>query len=288
MAANTTPPPLPDELTPYPVVANIEFAEGPAFDDAGNLYFVNYLETGTLGRMTPDGSVEVWVHTGGQVNGLKYDGKGHIVAADHGALRVTRFDTRSRKMDVLAASCDGEPFIGPNDVCMDLAGNVYMSDSGKDVSASNGAVYRIDMDSDNQPAGVKRLDDGMPFPNGLVVHPDQRRLYVSTSGTNSIVAYDMASGGSLSSRRVVHEFPNATADGMQFDEFGRLWAARWLHGTVDVVDAESGELLASYPMGGDRVTNLCWRGTSLYVTVAGRYSIERLEVGVRGADIVPR
>ena len=34
MAANTSAPPLPDTLTPYPVVANIEFAEGPAFDAA--------------------------------------------------------------------------------------------------------------------------------------------------------------------------------------------------------------------------------------------------------------
>ncbi len=288
MAVNTSAPPLSDTLTPHPVVANIEFAEGPAFDDAGNLYFVNYLETGTLGRMTPDGSVEVWVHTGGQVNGLKYDGKGHMVAADHGALRVTRFDTRTRRMEVLADGCEGAPFIGPNDVCMDLAGNVYMSDSGKDEAASNGAVYRIDMDSENQPSAVRRLDGGLSFPNGLAVHPDQKRFYLSTSGTNSIVAYDMAPDGSLSGTRVVHAFPDPTVDGMQFDEYGRLWAARWLHGTVDVVDSESGELLASYPMGGDRVTNLCWRGASLYVTVAGRHSIERLDAGVRGADIEPR
>ena len=45
---------LPESITPYPVVANIDFAEGPIFDDAGNLYFVNYLESGTLGRMAPE------------------------------------------------------------------------------------------------------------------------------------------------------------------------------------------------------------------------------------------
>ena len=72
-----------------------------------------------------------------------------------------------------------------------------------------------------------------------------------------------------------------------FDEFNRLWVARWLHGTVAVVDVETGEQLADYPMGGDRVTNMCWWGESLYVTVAGRHSIERLDVGCRGAQIVP-
>ena len=70
-------PPLPDTLSPYPIVSNIEFAEGPIFDENGFLYFVNYVERGTLGRMSPDGTVEIWVHTGGVANGLKYDGKFH-------------------------------------------------------------------------------------------------------------------------------------------------------------------------------------------------------------------
>ena len=53
-------PPLPTSLDPYPVISNIAFAEGPIFDDRGDLYFVNYLELGTLGRFASDGTVEVW------------------------------------------------------------------------------------------------------------------------------------------------------------------------------------------------------------------------------------
>jgi sugar lactone lactonase YvrE len=69
---------------------------------------------------------------------------------------------------------------------------------------------------------------------------------------------------------------------MMFDEYGRLWIARWTNGTVDVVTQE-GQLLKSYPAGGDRVTNLCWWETALYVTVAGQHSIHRFAVGCRGA-----
>lgn len=281
-------PPLPQQLTPHPVIANIDFAEGPTFDDDGNLYFVNYLVSGTLGRMQPDGTVGVWVHTGGLVNGLKYDGKGHIVGADYGANRVTRFDIRTREMEVLTDSFEGRPYLGTNDVCLDLKGNVYFSDPGADEAKPVGGVYRIEMDTDNQPAGVTQLDDELPYPNGLAVHPDQTRFFLATSGTNSIIEYDLGEDGRLSNRRLVHEFPDLTVDGIQFDEYGRLWVARWLHGTVDVLDVESGDILVSYPMGGDGVTNLCWWEKSLYVTVAGRHSIERLDVGVGPAEIVPR
>ncbi len=72
-----------------------------------------------------------------------------------------------------------------------------------------------------------------------------------------------------------------------FDEAGRLWIARWTNKSVDVVDVEKGVLLKSYPAGGDQVSNLCWWGTSLYLTVAGQHSIHRLDVGVRGAEIIP-
>lgn len=278
---------LPERLTPYPVVANIEFAEGPIFDQDGYLYFVNYRSRGMLGRMAPRGLVEAWIDTGGVVNGLKYDGNDGLICADHGAKRVTRIDTKRKLMQVLTDSFEGRPYLGPNDVCLDLAGNVYFSDPGIDSDPVPGAVYRIAMEGPEEPGAVTLVAGDLPYPNGLAVHPDQRRLFVATSRTNSIVAFDLDGDGNASNQRLVHEFPNATVDGMQFDEHGRLWVARWLNGTMDVLDIETGELVRSYPMGGDRVTNLCWWEDSVYVTVAGRHSIERLDAGVRGAEIVP-
>lgn len=287
MAGYGKAPPLPGEITPYPVVANIDFAEGPIFDDKGNLYFVNYLKNGTLGRMAPDGATEVWVHTGGQVNGLKYDGKGWLVAADPGKRRITRFNVLTREMQVLTDNFEGRAYNGTNDVCLDLQGNVYFSDPGNDEGKPIGGVYRIEMGADNNPKRVVQLDGELAFPNGLAVHPDQRRFFLATSGDMSILAYDLTPEGRLANKRLVYKFPTYTVDGIMFDEHARLWVARWLHGTLDVLDVEEGKLLASYKMGGDRVTNLCFRDTSVYVTVAGRHSIERLDVGVRGAHIIP-
>ncbi len=287
MAAHNTPD-LPKDVTPYPVVASITFAEGPIFDRQGYLYFVNYLRQGTLGRMAPDGTVEVWVNTGGIANGLKCDGQGNIVAADFDRKRITRFDPLTRRMSVLTDNFEGEPYLAPNDVCLDLNGNVYFSAPGVDLGDDPlGSIYRIDMDNRNQPSGVRQLDDELAYPNGLAVHPDQRRLFLAESDTNRLLGYDINGDGTLTNKRTVRQFPNDTLDGMMFDEHGRLWIARWTNGTVDVVDVDSGDLLASYPAGGDQVTNLCWWEESIYVTVAGRNSIHRLDVGVRGAQIIP-
>jgi len=203
--------------------------------------------------------------------------------------RITRFDLRTRKIEVLTNNYLGESYVGPNDIALDLKGNIYFSDSGKDDTVANGNFYRINVDSENRPTGVDRLGgNNMPVPNGLAVHPDQKRLFLGTSGTNTIHCYDIADDGSLANDRIVREFPNSSVDGMQFDEHGRLWVARWLNGSVDVIDPETGELLASFAMGGTRVTNMAWWGKSLYVTVAGRNSIERLDVGVGPADIIPK
>jgi gluconolactonase len=270
--------PLPERLEPYPVVAGIDFAEGPIYDAAGNLYFVNYLRNGTIGRRTPDGTVHVWCETGGQANGLKVDTDGYVIAADYGGRRILRIHPDGKRIEVLAQNYEGQPYLGPNDVCLDRAGNIYFSDpTGSSKEKPIGAVYRI-----ARGGGVTRLDSGLAFPNGLAVSPDQTRLFVAESSTNRLLAYDLSPDGAASNKRVVMQFETDTLDGMMFDEHGRLWIARWTNRTVDVVSPD-GRLLKSYPAGGDQVTNLCWWETDLYVTVAGRHSIHRFAVGCRGA-----
>jgi gluconolactonase len=271
-------PPLPERLEPDPVVAGIDFAEGPIFDAAGNLYFVNYVRNGTIGRRTPDGTVHVWCETGGQANGLKVDTDGYVIAADYGGRRILRIHPDGRQIEVLTQNYEGQPYLGPNDVCLDRPGNIYFSDpTGSSKENPVGSVYRI-----ARGGGVTRLDTGLAFPNGLAVSPDQTRLFVAESSTNRLLAFDLSADGVASNKRVVMEFATDTLDGMMFDEHGRLWIARWTNRTVDVVSPE-GRLLRSYPAGGDQVTNLCWWETDLYVAVAGRHSIHRFAIGCRAA-----
>jgi sugar lactone lactonase YvrE len=259
---------------PYPVVANIDFPEGPTFDDKGNLYFVNYVRNGTIGCMEPDGSVRVWRRTDGLMLGLKCDGRGGLVATDYGRKRIVRFELEGIDESVLTYECDGHPYKGPNDLCFDRVGNLYFSDPGDNFTEAVGAIYK------REPSGaVYRLDDNLRYPNGIAVSPDQDRLFVSETATHRILAYDLRHG-SVANRRVFHEFRSPGVDGIMFDTLGRLWVARWRNGTVDCLDG-TGKFIASLEAGG-HVTNLCWWGNDLYVTVADRHSIHKLAIASAG------
>ncbi len=273
-------PLLPSNIAPYPVVANIDFAEGPIFDDRGNLFFVNYLRKGTLGKMTPDGTVSVFCETGGRVNGLKIDSAGYVIGADAGGKRILRIHPDDASIEVLTDNFQGSPYLSPNDVCLDLAGNIYFSDpSDETPDAPIGSVYRLGrLGKDRK---VTQLVTGLRYPNGLAVSPNQKQLIVAETMTDRILAYGFLADGSLGEERILYQFPNSSVDGIMFDEYDRLWVARWLNETVDVITLE-GELVAEVPAGGAKVTNLCFWGKSVYVTVAGRHSIHRLDVGVAG------
>lgn len=272
-------PSIKADAEPYPVVANISFAEGPIFDSQGNLYFVNYIRDGTIGKMSPDGTVRVLCETGGQANGLKIDSARNIIAADAGAKRVLRIHPSGSPIEVLTHSFEGKPYNSPNDVCLDMTGNIYFSDpSNETPDAPVGGVYRI-----AKSGQVTRLAYGLKYPNGLAVSPDQKQLIVAETMTNRILSFELKADGAAGPARTIHQFsaPANSIDGIMFDEYDRLWVARWTKETVDVITLD-GKVVAEIPAGGSKVTNLCFWDKSVYVTVAGKHSIHRLDVGVAG------
>ena len=51
---------LSHSVKPELYATGFEFAEGPALDDAGNLFVVNYRGLGKIGRIAPDGTASVY------------------------------------------------------------------------------------------------------------------------------------------------------------------------------------------------------------------------------------
>jgi len=310
-------------VRPERYATGFEFAEGPVLDDAGNLFVVNYRGLGKIGRITPDGAavycdLRQSAPVAGrqpQANGLKLDRQGRLIVADAGGGRILRI-TEGRAagppaIETLADAFEKTPFVAPNDVALDRAGNVYFTDPGKyDDPKAKGAVYRYETAAGNRvkgdspifadtkigtvPGKLARLDAGLAFPNGLAVAPDQKHLCVDESKRNRVLIYDLTDDGRATNRRTLIDFPQKTEgelvggpfqpDGMTFDADGRLYVAMFAGGVVNVVEVSTGRLLRQYDAGGKWATNCHFHGGFLYVTVADREAVFRLRLGVEGFD----
>jgi gluconolactonase len=275
---------LPDKLTGQIVITGITFAEGPTFDSAGNFYFVNYSANGAIGRRRPGAEPAVWVQLppGANAFGLKADAKRNIYAADFNTHKLFRISPGG-DVAVVVESYNGNPFHGLNDLCFDQAGNLYFTDPrGSGTNSPFGAVYRL-----SKGGALTQVAANLPFPNGIAVDPDQTKLYVSDTATNSILVWDLAADGAASNRRTLYQFTDASVDGISFDEAGRLWVARLDHGSVDVV-SKDGKLLKSYPVTSTgKVTNMAWWEHSLYVTTSVENVIRRFDLAFGGAPAIP-
>lgn len=225
--------------------------EGPAAAPDGSIYFSDITfstitkYSGHIMRYDPaTGRTTVFRSPSGMSNGLVFDPQGRLLAAegaDFGGRRVTRTDLTTGKAEVLASLFNGRAFNSPNDIDSDALGRVYFTDPryiGREpVEQPVMGVYRID-----SVGSVTMIIGDAGKPNGIVVSPDQRTLYVgihdngtsgalpagltAARGRMAIAAYDLAADGSAKFRNVVVDFaPGLGPDGMAVDREGNLYVA---------------------------------------------------------------
>lgn len=145
-------------------------------------------------------------------NGLIAGPPGSILMADHGNRAIARVDLATKTKTLLATRYRDRRFNSPNDLVQAANGAIYFTDPPyglKDMDQSalkeqpfNG-VYRLDPDG-----AVTLLEDGLTFPNGVALSPDQRTLYVTVSDPARavIMAYDLDPAGRTSGGRVFRDF----------------------------------------------------------------------------------
>ncbi len=72
---------------------------------------------------------------------------------------------------------------------------------------------------------ARQVADGVAFPNGMVVTPDNSTLIVAESYGKKLTAFDIAADGSLSNRRLWADLGEGTPDGICLDADGAVWYA---------------------------------------------------------------
>ena len=225
-------------------------------------------------------------------NGLIRGPAGTILIADHGNRSIALLDLATKQKTVLADCYRGRRFNSPNDLVRSRGGAIYFTDppyglEGLDTSPlkeqPHNGVYRLD------PGGaVALVDDSLTFPNGILLSPDERTLYVAVSDPERPVwlAYALDEQGAATGRRI---FADASAeaaaglpglpDGMAIDESGNLFATG--PGGVHIFTPdgrrlgriETGEPVANCAFGGAD-------GRLLYL--AANHAIGRLPTLTRG------
>ncbi len=259
---------------------------------------------GDIVRRALDGKVSVY-RKGVGSNGLMFDRQGRLVICEAANRRVTRIEDDGR-LTVLADRFDGHRFNQPNDLTLDSHGRIYFSDPcygdrrGMEMVDADGrkveGVYRIDPDG-----RVSRIvSHEVDRPNGLVVTPDDRTLYVADNnndnvgGARKLWRFALRPDGTVdpASRTLVHDWGTTRGpDGIKLDAAGRLFVAAGLNRpnppyetqekpTAGVyVFSPGGELLQMIPIPRDECTNCAFGGDdlkTLFVTAGGTLWAVRL------------
>ena len=110
-----------------------------------------------------------------------------------------------------------------NDIVVDGRGNIYVNNSGFEFPGGQFAPGFIVLIKPDR--STSRVADGLAFPNGMAITPDNRTLIVAESYANALTAFDIEPGGTLSNRRVWARVEGSAPDGICLDAEGAVWYA---------------------------------------------------------------
>lgn len=276
------------------VAGPFTFTEGPVWD--GRVVRFTDIRAARIMAYDPrSGRCEPWALDTGEANGLTLDREGRLIACEGGGRRVTRYEPDGTRT-TLADRFEGRRLNSPNDVVVDSRGCIWFTDSRYGDRASmeldHDSVYRLDPRPDGS-FEIVRVTFDTTRPNGLVLAPDERTLYVAESppaphGSRQLRAYPVQEDGSLGAYRVVHDFgPHRGIDGMRIDAEGNVVAAcGWSEsgpGPRIGIFAPDGTVLGGYPVP-TNPTNVCFAEDDLRVLYVTGYDgrLYRAETDRRG------
>lgn len=272
------------------------YCEGVCFDHEGN----GYISWGkSITKFSLDGKHAVWAETGAP-NGHKILADGTHLVCDASQHAVLKLSADGKLLEPASKECNGKPLRGPNDLTLDTPHRgFYFSDpGGSSIDNPIGTIHYVDHEGK-----TTLLDDGLAFPNGIVLAPDGKRLYLAESQKNRVLVYDVEGPGKVGEPRVFAELPTKDAeqgqidnqpDGMCLDAAGNLYVAHYGMKQVQVLDP-AGQVIRRYGGGNTTTSNVAFGGpemNQLFITggigkEAGEGGLFRIDLGVKGLVILP-
>jgi sialidase-1 len=276
------------------VATGFQFTEGPAADAEGNVYFSDSPANRIL--VLPAGGSARVLRTGTRgANGMLFDRQGRLITCNSESAPDGRSVTRWEKdgtVTVLADRFRGKRLNSPNDLCIDSEDQIYFTDprygATTDLEQDRMAVYRIEKNGK-----LTRVIDDVQVPNGILVTPGNRFLYVADNnpaegGARTLIRYTVEKDR-VHRDRVLYDFGKERGiDGMVLDNRGNIYATAGSGEKSGVyVFTPDGDLIQFVHVPED-ATNCTFGGPdlrTLYVT-AGK-SLYRIRGRVPGQLVYP-
>jgi gluconolactonase len=202
------------------------FLEGPADDGKGNLYFSD-VQGNKLYKVDAQNSLAVLLDPSNHTNGLMCNAAGNIVACEMDG-RLVEIDAKTKAVKALAAEYEGKRFNAPNDLVIDKEGGIYFTDphfrAPMPLPQGVRAFYYRAADGK-----VTRLGVVETAPNGIILSPDEKTLYVIPSQQAEMLAYPVEAPGKIGAQKTFCTLKQAAGktngggDGLAIDTKGNLY-----------------------------------------------------------------
>ena len=204
---------------PQTLMTGISFGESPRWHD-GRLWFSDW-GTQEVIAVDPEGESEVILRVPSSPFCIDWlpDGRLLVVSAREGLL-LRREPDGSLVTHADLGGLSDHPW---NDIVVDGRGNAYVGNIGFDFPGGEFAPGTLAMVTPDGPA--RQVADGLAFPNGVVVTPDNSTLIVAESYGSRLTAFDIGDDGGLSNRRVWADLGDGVPDGICLDAEGAVWYA---------------------------------------------------------------
>jgi sugar lactone lactonase YvrE len=255
----------------------IGLGESPRWHD-GRLWFADWVAQELIALDT-EGNREVITN----VRSLPFSidwlpGGPMLVTSGQKLLRMEPDDSLVTHVDLGALSK-----YGWNEIVVDGRGNTYINNVDFDFMGGEpfapGIIALVTPDG-----SVRKVADGIQFPNGMVVTPDNSTLIIAESFAGRLTAFDIADDGDLSNRRVWADLGQG-GDGICLDAEGAVWTPA-MKACLRV--REGGEVLQRIEL--DRFCFACMLGstdgTTLFIMAADWSGPENVGKGPRTGQVV--
>jgi gluconolactonase len=229
-AADETPQPIAGIGPTGPLVevqGEFKFTEGPAADHRGVVFFSD-VPNAKVYKVGPNNRATLFRDNSNNTNGQMFNGAGELLSCESKAGRIVAVAPDGMSVRVLADKFKGKRFHAPNDLCVDRKGGVYFTDPHFGVALADDEFQVYYIAADGTVSGLLR---DLHYPNGVILSPDEKTLYVIPTGQAEMMAYPVESPGKLGKGRVfcrLQQTPtqkNGGGDGLSIDSKGNLYIA---------------------------------------------------------------